>query len=121
MPAKIAGRESQAGLSRREFSRILAVGTVSVVLPSGATPAAAAPDPALAGLRGDGSEPSAEAEAQYTLLISKHGACLSEEQKGDVRRLIDQSLKSTAAFRSFHLDNSDEPGNVFRAKLIAQE
>ena len=118
MARRTARKERQAGLTRREFSKILAVGTISAALPQGATVAAGGVPNAV---HEDGLELSAEAEAQYKVLISRFGSRLSEEQKGDVRRLIDQNLKSNAVLRSFHLENSDEPGNVFRARLIAEE
>jgi hypothetical protein len=121
MSDKTARKKGRAGLTRRQFSRILAVGAASAALPASATGGSAASAPPNAGSRTGGAELSEEAEAQYKVLISRYGNRLSEEQKADVRRLIDQGLKSTVALRSFHLDNSDEPGNVFRARLIAQE
>src|SRR5262245_47917999 len=116
MGRKAASDRDRTGLSRREFSRILAAGAASTALPR-AAPAAS-----------DVTQPDrlpqtetplalAEAEAQYRVLVNKYGARLSDEQKADVRRLIDQGLKSAVILRSFQLDNADEPANVFQARL----
>jgi hypothetical protein len=107
----------RTSLSRREFSRILAVGSAFSVLRETATAGPGFAKPGRTGRQGEASEPSAEAEAQYRVLISRHGARLSDEQKVDVRRLIDQGLKSIATLRLFQLDNADEPANVFQARL----
>ena len=110
-----------ARLSRREFSRVLATGAVTTALARGGNAAEHEPEPGDSGYhssyQGNTPDPSPEAESQYKLLISKYGARLSDEQKADVKRLIDQGLKSAVTLRSFQLDNADEPANVFRARL----
>lgn len=114
MRGKCVDNRDLAGLSRREFSKILAVGAASATLPVAAIASSGARD---GGLTLDIPDLSVEAGAQYKVLVSKYGARLSEEQKTDVRRLIDQGLKSIVTLRSFQLDNSDEPANVFRARI----
>jgi hypothetical protein len=116
MRYKTAVDRDGAGLSRREFAITLAAGAACRALPGGATRASEVAGSDRANTQTSAPR-SAEAEAQYQLLISKYGARLSDEQKADVRRLIDQAQKSTVSLRSFQLNNADEPANVFRAGL----
>ena len=120
MGRKAGSDRDRAGLSRREFSRILVAGAASTALRPETTTATGNTKPGYISLGEQTPELSAEAQAQYSVLISKYGSRLSEEQKADVRRLIDQGLKSTATIRSFKLENTDEPANVFRARLTSE-
>lgn len=100
-------KESDPKISRRSFSRGIAVATAAAVVPK--SNAAAVPQAA------DGKTAlPPEAEAQYQAIIAKYSNRLSDEQKADVRRLIAQAQKASATLRSYPLDNSDEPAMVFQ-------
>jgi len=105
----------ESGISRREFSRVLALGATSAALPKAAPYELAKQD--LTDPQAESPDLSAEAESQYRLLISRYGVRLSDEQKLDARRLIEQGMKSVITLRSFKLENADEPANVFTARL----
>ena len=112
----IGGRGPEA-LSRREFAIIVAGGVACTALPAPPVQASVASEPHHTDAQENASSRSAEAEAQYQVLLAKYGTRLSDEQKADIRRLIDQGQKSALSLRSFHLYNSDEPANVFQAAL----
>jgi len=110
------GDRDRAELSRREFAIFIAAGAACTALPA-QVQASETTGPRLARSQTNASARSAEADAQYQVLIGKYGARLSDEQKADIKRLIDQGQKSAMSLRSFRLSNADEPANVFRAAL----
>src|SRR5262245_41277669 len=96
-------------LSRREFARGVTVAAITGVVPL--THAAE-----NVGTQQSSTQPaqlSPEFEAQFQAIIRRHGARLSEEQRADIRRLLDQSQKTSEALRAFQLDNSNEPATIF--------
>jgi hypothetical protein len=101
-------------LSRREFTRGVAMAAATAVVPK----------PSLADERardsGDAQTASSQtaqltpdAEAQFQVILTRYGKRLSDEQKTDLRRLIAQAQKASATLRSFPLENSDEPAMIF--------
>ena len=113
-------REIAANISRRDFSRVMALTAASAALPL--TPGAAAGGAAM----GQEAKPEAlklspEAESQVQALMSKYGTRLTEEQKADVRRLIGLAQKTSETMRAFPLSNSDEPATIFRAYRPGKE
>jgi hypothetical protein len=112
----VADRD-RAGLSRREFAIFIAAGAACTALPAPPVQASVHDGPEQSDRQGSASSRSAEAEAQYQALIGKYGPRLSDEQRADIRRLIDQGQKSALSLRSFQLNNADEPANVFHAAL----
>jgi hypothetical protein len=57
-------------------------------------------------------ELQAEAEARIQNLFRKYGSRLSEEQKAEVRKNINESMGGVEKLRAFPLDNADEPATV---------
>jgi hypothetical protein len=112
--------QKAANISRRDFSRVMALTAASAALPL--TPGAAAGGAAP----GQEAKPEAlklspEAESQVQTLMSKYGTRLTEEQKADVRRLIGQAQKTSETMRAFPLSNSDEPATIFRVYRAGKE
>jgi hypothetical protein len=101
-------------LSRREFARGVAAAAAAAALST---------DPKARTRTGIGIEESARiqsltppAEAQFQAIVSKYGDRLSEEQRGEIRRLLTQAQKASEAMRSFPLENSNEPATTFHAR-----
>ena len=117
MTLKTFGDRDRAEISRREFAAIIAAGAACVALPATPVQASVSAELHQANAQANASSRSPEAEAQYQALIGKYGPRLSDEQRADIRRLIDQGQKSTLSLRSFQLNNADEPANVFHAVL----
>jgi hypothetical protein len=59
-------------------------------------------------------ESQAEADAMFAAIVRQHGDELSDAQKKDVRRLVNEAQKPLQAMRAFPLDNADQPGNVLK-------
>jgi len=103
--------------SRRHFARnaALTIATAAVA-PSGvlgnstaATAAQASTDQAKRS-----AESQSEADAMYQAILRQHGDGLSDAQKKDLRRLVNEAQKPLEAMRAFPLDNADQPGNVLK-------
>jgi hypothetical protein len=56
----------------------------------------------------------AEVDAKIQAILRKYGDRLSEAQKADIRRLVTEGQAPLEKMRAFPLDNSDQPGNVFK-------
>lgn len=113
MPGR--NRTREVTLSRREFTRGVALAAATVAVPLTARGdverISAAPTQ-------EGSprtiQLSAAGEAQVQTILAKYGARLSDEQRVEIRRLVAQAQKTSETLRSFPLDNSDEPAMIFR-------
>ena len=55
-----------------------------------------------------------EVRIKIQSILRKHSDRLSEAQKADIGRLVEEGQKSLEALRAFPLDNSDQPGNILR-------
>ncbi|MGB8890367.1 MAG: hypothetical protein WCC87_26815 [Candidatus Korobacteraceae bacterium] len=108
-------------LSRREFARRSALAAATAVIapatllsqesaPNSTAPPANPPQPA--------SELSpdlqAEGDLKYQWIIQTYGSRLTDAQKKDVHRLIMEGQKPLAEFRTFPLDNADQPATVLK-------
>jgi uncharacterized protein YaaN involved in tellurite resistance len=96
-------------LTRRDFARGVTLAAMTSVVP---LTHAAASD-ATQQNSAQAAQLSPEFEAQFQAIIRRYGARLSEEQRADIRRLLDQAQKTSEALRSFQLENSDEPATIF--------
>ena len=112
MPGRNKTRE--ATLSRRDFTRgvALAAATVGVPLTARGEAEGALVIPPQEGSP-QASQLSAAGEAQVQTILAKYGKRLSDEQKTDIRRLVAQAQKTSETLRSFPLDNADEPAMIF--------
>jgi len=113
MPGR--NRTREVTLSRREFTRgvALAAATVGVPLTARGDAESTSVVPPQEGSP-PASQLSAAGEAQVQTILAKYGKRLSDEQKADIRRLVAQAQKTSETLRSFPLDNSDEPAMIFR-------
>jgi len=55
-----------------------------------------------------------EGQRQYQAIMERHASQLSDAEKADIRRLLEEGLKGIAPLRSFPLDNDNEPATIFR-------
>ena len=118
------------GLSRREFAKAAALTTAAVLAPAElfgqqqptteAKPSEKPPEsPKL-------SEASrAEADLAYETIMRKYGSRFSEEQKKDIKRLVDAQQGGLDKLRAFAVTNGDQPATVLKLPdirmLIAPE
>ncbi len=112
MPA--GNKPGKVRLSRREFTRGVALAAATVGVPHTARGEA---EEAFVIAPQEGSpqasQLSAAGEAQVQTILAKYGKRLSDEQKTDIRRLVAQAQKTSETLRSFPLDNADEPAMIF--------
>jgi hypothetical protein len=102
-------------LSRREFTRGVAMAAATAVVPkSGLAEARARDSVGAQAASSQAAQMTPDAEAQFQVILTRYGKRLSDEQKADVRRLVAQAQKASATLRSFPLENSDEPAMIFR-------
>ncbi len=108
------------GLSRREFAKAAALTTAAVLVPSELVsqqqkpaPEAAKEStaPAVARLS---PESQAEADMAYETLMRKYGKRFTDEQKADIKRLVNQQQGALDKIRAAKVANSDEPATVFQ-------
>ena len=117
-------KQKKTGMSRREFSRSLALIAATAAVPAGTvlgkeTPVPTPKQPAIAGglaptQESDASKLTPEGEGQYQMLLSRYGSRLSDEQKVDARRLIKGTQDTSKTMDSFKLENWNEPAPIFR-------
>ena len=113
-------KNTSAGLSRREFAKAAALTTAAVMVPveliaqqekpaSEATKSEASPQtPKLS------AQSQAEADLAYETLMRKYGQRVSEEQKRDIKRLVNAQQGALDKLRAFSVINGDEPATVFK-------
>lgn len=113
-------KNEMEGLSRREFAKAAALTTAAVLVPSELmsqeqkpAPEAAkeSTTPAPAKLS---PESQAEADMAYETLMRKYGKRFTDEQKTDIRRLVNQQQGALDKLRATKVTNSDEPATVFQ-------
>jgi hypothetical protein len=56
----------------------------------------------------------AEADLAYETLMRKYGSRFSDEQKKEVKRLVNQQQSGLAKLREFSVTNGHEPATVFK-------
>jgi len=103
-------------ISRREFALQAALGTATAACLPGdlllARPLISQPESAQEIKLSPASQ--AEVDAKIQAILRKYGDRLSEAQKADIHRLVTESQAPLEKMRAFPLDNSDQPGNVFK-------
>lgn len=113
-------KEEKEGLSRREFAKAAALTTAAVLVPSEllsqqqkAAPEAAkqSTTPAPAKLS---PESQTEADMSYETLMRKYGKRFTDEQKTDIKRLVNQQQGALDKLRAATVTNADEPATVFQ-------
>jgi hypothetical protein len=113
-------KNTSTGLSRREFAKAAAVTAAAAMVPAeligqqekpapeGAKPETAVPTTKLS------ARSQTEADLAYETLMRKYGERFSEEQKRDIRRLVNAQQGALEKLRAFSVTNSDEPATVFK-------
>ncbi len=108
------------GLSRREFAKAAALTTAAVLVPSELisqeqkpAPEAAKESSAPASAKLS-PESQAEADTAYETLMRKYGKRFTDEQKMDIKRLVNQQQGALDKLRAAKVTNSDEPAAVFQ-------
>lgn len=108
-------KHKKTGMSRRQFSRNLAlIATTAAVHPGSALGRQVA-RPTLQ--QPDTSKLTPEGEAQYQMILSRYGATLTDEQGADVRRLVGTAQKTGEDIQKFELENWNEPAPIFRVYI----
>ena len=115
-------KKHKTGMSRREFSRNLAlIAAATAAVPAGTAIAKETPTSTAKDLTpSQETEPSPEGEAQYQTILSRYGSRLSDEQKADARRLVGAAQETGKTMRSFKLENWNEPAPIFRVYVAAK-
>lgn len=118
--------ETEERISRREFAKAAALTTVAALAPldliaqQEKQPTTQAKPPEKPPETPKLSEASrAEADLAYETVIRKFGSRFSEEQKQDIKRLIDQQQGGLDKLRAFSVTNGDQPATVL--KLVIPE
>jgi hypothetical protein len=115
--------ERSSKVSRRAFARKAALtAATAAVLPGGVLSSSLEPGGSLAPIASlaqpqEGRlapESQAEADTTFQAILRRYGNRLSEEQKTDLRRLVNEGQKPLETMRAFPLDNADQPGNVLK-------
>lgn len=112
-------KQKKTGMSRREFSRSLAlIAAATAAAPAGTAIGKEISDSArhepATPQEPDASKLSPEGDAQYQTILSRYGSRLSDEQKADIRRLVGAAQETGKTMRPFKLENWNEPAPIFR-------
>jgi hypothetical protein len=113
-------------LGRRQFTFGAAVAAAtSLVFPADALAQSSAAAPPLDAQALDtktrsamaklSASAQAEVEMKVASIFRKYGDRLNEEQKADIRRIMAESQEGLEKMRAFHLENSNQPADAFRA------
>jgi hypothetical protein len=106
--------------SRRDFAKVAALTTAAALVPADllaqetkpapeASKAESAPTPTKLS-----AASQAEADLAYETLMKKYGARFTEDQKKEIKRLVNSQQGALDKLRAFSVNNSDEPGTVFK-------
>jgi hypothetical protein len=118
--------KEDTGLSRRQFAKTAALTTAAALVPlelvaqetPAPTTAAKPPEkPPTAPKLSEASQ--AEADLAYQTVMRKYGSRFSEDQKKEIKRLIDAQQQTLDKLRAYSVSNSDQPATVL--KLVAPE
>lgn len=110
-------------VSRRAFARnALVAATAAAVLPGALaqTTEPAPPKTTAAEPKPPANSPvlppasQAEVDARVNWILTKHGSRLSDDQRADIRRLIQGGQQGVDAMRAYELENGAEPVLAFR-------
>lgn len=113
-PQPEVSRETPAdGLSRRDFARLVVGTAAAAALPASlvdSLPAHAQSIPHEVPLT-----PAAKAEAKLKaeMVLGQYGSRLTDAQKAEVSRLIEQTQSQLETLRGYKLENGDAPATVF--------
>lgn len=110
-------------LSRREFAKAAAVTAAAALVPAELIAQEGKPAPQTS--KQETTPPAAklpaasqaEADLAYETLMKKYGGRFTEEQKKDIKRLVNSQQGALDKLRAFPVSNSDEPAAVFKPLL----
>ena len=106
-------------ISRRTFTKAAALTTAAAIAPTSilSQESKAAPDAAKEQSPSLGPrlapQSQAEADLAYETLMKKYGSRFTEEQKQEVKRLVNVQQSGLDKLRGFSVTNGDEPATVF--------
>ena len=110
-------------LSRRDFAKAAALTTAAVLVPAELIAQETKPAP-QASKQETAPSPAklpaasqAEADLAYETLMKKYGGRFTEDQKKDIKRLVNAQQGALDKLRAFSVGNSDEPAAVFKPLL----
>lgn len=107
-------------LSRREFAKAAAVTAAAAMVPAELLAQQEKPAPEAAKTETAPQTPKlsaqgqAEADLAYETLMRKYGPRFSEEQKRDIKRLVNAQQTGLEKLRAFRVTNGDEPATIFK-------
>ena len=116
-------------VSRRAFARnAIVAATAAAVLPGAfaQTTEPAPPKTTAAEPKPPANSPvlppasQAEVDSRVNWILSKYGSRLSDEQRADVRRLIQGGQQGVDAMRAYALANGNDPAPGFRVYRAAR-
>jgi hypothetical protein len=118
-------KEKSPTFSRRDFAKAAALTTAGVLVPidlraQQQKPAPEAAKESTPPAQKLSSKSQAEADLAYETLMKKYGSRFTDEQKRDIKRLVNQQQSGLDKLRAFAVSNSDEPSTVF-LPLIPEE
>jgi len=61
----------------------------------------------------------AETDEKVAAVLRRYGGKLSDQQKADVRRLLDDAQTQIEALRAYPLENSDEPATILHLEMTS--
>ncbi len=109
------------GISRRDFAKAAALTTAAALVPlelvaqEQKPPATEAKPPAKPPEAPKLSEASqAEADLAYQTIMRKYGSRFSDEQKKEVKRLVDAQQQALDKLRAYAVTNGDQPATVLK-------
>lgn len=118
-------KKDDMGVSRREFAKAAALTTVAALTPidllaqqekaaptTGAKPAEKPPETSKLPATSQG-----EADLAYETLMRKYGSRFSEEQKRDIKRLIEAQQGGLDKLRAYPVTNADQPALVLKLEV----
>jgi len=113
--------KDEIGVSRREFAKTAVLTTAAVLVPAELiAEQQEKPAPVTAEKPATPEPPKlsessrAEADLAYQTLMRKYGSRFTDEQKKDIKRLVDQQQAGLDKVRAFVVTNSDQPGTVLK-------
>ena len=117
-------KEKDTGFSRRAFAKAAALTTAAALAPldlvaqeqkpraGEAKPPETAAQPPEPSKLSEASQ--AEADLAYQTVIRKYGSRFSDEQKKEVKRLVDAQQQALDKIRAYPVTNGDQPATVLK-------
>ncbi|HKN60895.1 MAG TPA: hypothetical protein VJW93_06945 [Candidatus Acidoferrales bacterium] len=121
-PDSKAGPGPPPAISRRQFSRKVALAAAASIsapalLAASSAPSAVEQDQKNEPLKGLTPQQIAEVDAKLANILRKYGDRFSDDQKKRLRRILAQHQRLMAPVREFAVQNGDPPASVLRVSF----